>query len=113
MKTTNFRDVEAQAVDDPGAKGVKIRWLISEKDGAPNFAMRLFEIEPGGHTPYHKHGWEHEVFIVKGRGNLVTEGGDSPLNEGDALFVPGDENHQFKNASGEIFLFLCMVPHQK
>ena len=113
MKTTNFRDVEAQAVDDPGAKGVKIRWLISEKDGAPNFAMRLFEIEPHGHTPYHEHAWEHEVLILKGTGNLVTEEGSFPFNKGDALFVPGEEKHQFKNASQETLVFICVVPHQK
>jgi quercetin dioxygenase-like cupin family protein len=113
MKITNFRDVEAQAVDEPGASGVTVRWLISEKDGAPNFAMRLFEIEPDGHTPYHQHEWEHEVLILKGTGSLVTEEGSSPLSKGDALFVPGEEKHQFKNASQETLIFICVVPHQK
>ena len=113
MKITNFRDVEAQAVDEPDAKGVTIRWLISEKDGAPNFAMRLFEIEPDGHTPYHEHEWEHEVLILKGTGSLVTEEGSSPFNKGDALFIPGQEKHQFKNASRETLVFICVVPHQK
>ena len=113
MKITNFRNVEAKEVDDPDAKGVTVRWLISEKDGAHNFAMRLFQLEPGGHTPYHKHEWEHEVFILKGRGNLITEGKTSPLNESDAVFVPGEENHQFKNASEETLVFLCMVPIEK
>ena len=113
MKITNFRDVEAQAVDEPDAKGVTVRWLISEKDGAPNFAMRLFEIEPDGHTPYHEHAWEHEVLILKGTGNLVTEKGSFPFNKGDALFVPGEEKHQFKNVAGETLVFICVVPHQK
>ena len=113
MKQVNFRDVEAEAVDEPGAKGVKVRWLISEKDDAPNFAMRLFELEPGGHTPFHKHEWEHEVFILKGEGSLVTEQGSSPLNKGDALFVPGEEKHQFKNVAGETLVFICVVPHRK
>ncbi|MEA1965323.1 MAG: hypothetical protein U9O41_09435 [Candidatus Aerophobetes bacterium] len=30
-----------------------IRWLISRKDGAENFAMRMIEVEPGGPTPFH------------------------------------------------------------
>ncbi|MGB7062233.1 MAG: cupin domain-containing protein [Candidatus Zixiibacteriota bacterium] len=113
MKITNFRDVEAKAVDDPDARGAKVRWLISEKDGAPNFAMRLFEMKPEGYTPYHKHEWEHEVFVLKGRGSLVTETKNFPLNEGDAVFVPGNENHQFRNESDEPLVFLCMVPHQR
>ena len=113
MKITNFRDVQAQAADEPGASGVTVRWLISEKEGAPNFAMRLFEMEPGGHTPYHKHEWEHEVMILEGTGSLVTQEGRVPLNKGDALFVPGEEMHQFKNASQEPLVFLCMVPHRR
>jgi len=113
MKIKKYKDTEAEEVSDAGAKGVTIRWLISEKDGAPNFAMRLFELEPGGYTPYHKHQREHEVFVLEGAGNLVTENGNFPLNKGDAVLVPGEENHQFKNASGEILVFLCMVPNKK
>ena len=62
MKITNFRDVETEEVSAPGANGVSIRWLISEEDGAPDFALRLFEVKPGGHTPYHKH--EMDLFIA-------------------------------------------------
>jgi quercetin dioxygenase-like cupin family protein len=113
VKITNFRNVKAEKVSEPGAKGVTIRWLISEKDGAPHFAMRLFEVEPNGYTPYHKHKWEHEVLILKGEGDLITENKTSPLKQGDAVFVPGEEDHQFKNTSGEMLVFVCMVPNQK
>jgi quercetin dioxygenase-like cupin family protein len=113
MEITNIQKVEAQKVDDPGAEGVTIRWLISEKDGAPHFAMRLFEVKPDGYTPYHQHKWEHEVFILEGKGNLVLEDKTVPLNKGDALFVPGEENHQFKNTSPDKLVFLCLVPIEK
>jgi quercetin dioxygenase-like cupin family protein len=110
MKITDYRKVKAEDVGDPEAKGVTIRWLISEKEGAPHFAMRLFELQPGGHTPYHKHSWEHEVFLLKGEGALVGEGETHIIREGDAIFVPGEENHQFRNTSEETMTFLCMVP---
>ena len=113
MKIKSLKDIEASKVDDPDVKGVTIRWLISEKDGAPNFAMRLFEIEPGGNTPFHQHKSEHEVFILEGKGNLVTEEGPSPLNKGDAVFVPRGEKHQFKNLFTEKLVFLCLVPIEK
>lgn len=113
MKILNFKDTNAEKVAEPGAKGVTIRWLISEKDGAPNFAMRLFEVEPGGNTPYHKHQWEHEVFILKGEGNLITETETFPFKPGDAVFVPGEENHQFRNTSKDNLVFLCLVPIEK
>lgn len=113
MKITNFKSVKTEKVDDPAAKGVTIRWLISEKDGAPNFAMRLFEVEPEGHTPYHEHPFEHEVLVLKGVGSLVGQSESRAIAQGDAILVPGGEKHQFKNASEEPLVFLCLVPIER
>jgi len=46
MKLFHQTSIEAEEVPEP-AVGVKIRWLINKEMGAPNFAMRLFEMEPG------------------------------------------------------------------
>ena len=54
-----------------GAAGCRVRWLIGEGDKAPNFAMREFEVAPGGHTPKHFHDYEHEVYVLAGRGTIV------------------------------------------
>ena len=75
MKLANYKDVQLEDVNVEGAKGTKIRWLISQKDNAPNFAMRMFEVEPNGNTPFHLHTWEHEVFCLEGTGKLITEWG--------------------------------------
>jgi quercetin dioxygenase-like cupin family protein len=113
MKVVDFKDVKPEEVKEPGSRDVTVRWLISEKDGAPNFAMRLFEVEPSGFTPYHTHSWEHEVFVLQGRGILVAEEKNFPLKKDDAVFVPPDEKHQFKNDSNEKFAFICVVPIEK
>jgi quercetin dioxygenase-like cupin family protein len=110
MKLINYKKVKAEKIDEPQAKDVRIRWAISKEDGAPNFALRVFELKPGGHTPYHSHKWEHEVFIKRGRGKLVCEGKNFPLKEGDVIFIPGGEKHQFLNSSRGIFEFICIVP---
>jgi quercetin dioxygenase-like cupin family protein len=112
MKIVNYKDMEGREVKESGAEGVTIRWLISEEDGSPNFAMRLFEVKPDGCTPNHQHKWEHEVFILEGKGNLILKDQTIPLNKGDAVFVPGEKIHQFKNASQENLIFLCMVPNK-
>ena len=52
-----------------------VRWVIAEKDGAKNFFMLVFEIEPGGYTPLHHHSWEHEMFVCGGKGSVVKPGG--------------------------------------
>ena len=113
MFIRNYQQVNLEPVEEKGAKGVKVRWVISQKDGAPNFAMRIFEIEAGGFTPYHKHEWEHEVFIKDGQGILVSEEKEFPFKPGDVIFVPSDEVHQFKNTSDKKLEFLCLVPHHK
>jgi len=75
LKVFNHRDVKAEDVGE-GAFRVRVKWLIDEKVGAENFAMRLFEVEPGGYTPYHKHPWEHEVFVLEGDGVVVGVDGE-------------------------------------
>lgn len=83
---------------------------ISPRDGAPNFAMRVFEISPGGHTPLHKHPYEHEVFVLEGAGTIWRDGREVAIKPGDVLYVPGDEQHQFKNAGNAPFKFMCLIP---
>ena len=45
---------------------MELRPLITKAEGAPRFAMRVFTLEPAGHTPYHAHEWEHEVYVLAG-----------------------------------------------
>ena len=112
MKIGNYRDVELEKVNMEGAEGASIRWLISAKDGAPNFATRLFEIAPGGHTPFHSHFWEHENFILEGEGALVTEDGDKPFSKGDFIYIPSNYKHSYKNTGNTVMKFLCMIPNE-
>ena len=57
MKVFNSISVKSKDAGG-GAQGVKGRWLITKDIGAPNFAMRLFEIKPKGYSPLHEHPWE-------------------------------------------------------
>jgi len=66
MKILNYRDMDPSPMTKDGAEGVTIRWLVTKEDGASNFAMRLFEISPGGRKPLHTNDQEHEVFILEG-----------------------------------------------
>ena len=110
MKVEKSANVTRQPVDLDGAKGVQIRWLISKEDGAPTFAMRMFELEPGGHTPLHAHPHEHEVFILEGQGVVVDEGTERQLGPEDVVFVPGGTEHNFKNTGDGVLRLLCLIP---
>ena len=102
--------VEPKVMEMEGASGVSMRLLVGRDDGAPNFAMRWFELEPGGHTPRHKHNYEHEVIIVDGRGEMSGEGQVRTLASGDAVYIPANEAHQFRNTGTQVLKFVCMVP---
>jgi quercetin dioxygenase-like cupin family protein len=112
MKITNINQVPLETVEMPGAEGCSYRVAISKRDGAPNFAMRVFEVAPGGHTPLHQHPYEHEVLIMEGQGTVWREGREVALHPGDVLFVPADEQHQFKNAGNGTLKFMCLIPAQ-
>ena len=111
MKIAKAESIEAKEVALDGAKDVRMRMLISEADGAPNFRMRLFTLAPGGHTPLHEHDWEHEVYILAGSAAVATPDGDRPASEGDCLYIPPGEIHQFRNAGDDELKFLCLVPN--
>ncbi|MBC8313299.1 MAG: cupin domain-containing protein [Candidatus Cloacimonetes bacterium] len=110
MKLIHFDDVPLETVSIEGAKNVKLRWLISDKDNAPNFALRMFELEAGGFTPFHTHNWEHEVFVIQGTGILVTEDGEKDFQQWDVIYTDPNIYHQFKNSGDSMLRFLCAIP---
>ena len=110
MKVFHHSKISAQ-VAEGGAIKTRVQWLITKEMGANNFAMRLFEIEPGGYSPLHTHPWEHEVFILAGEGNVSDGEKTYEFKPGYVVFVPPNELHQFRNTSVETFRFLCLIPY--
>ncbi len=111
MKVQTCDRVESQPVAMEGAVGCTVRWLVGQAEGAPNFAMRQFEVAPGGHTPRHEHPYEHEVFVLEGTGQVFE--GDTPheLRPGSVVYVRPSEVHQFRNTGSTTLKFLCLVPN--
>lgn len=91
--------------------GVIKREVVNSDDGAPNFCMRVFDLEPGASTPHHTHAWEHEVFILEGQGVAVSEKGETPVSPESVVFVPGEEIHSFKNTGDKPLKFICVIPY--
>jgi len=112
MKICAYKDIELREVSDDGADKVSIRQVITKADGAPNFTMRVFDVQPGGHTPHHQHDWEHEVFILDGTAAIETEEGTKAAPAGSVVFVPSNELHQFRNETDEVMRFICLIPNQ-
>lgn len=110
LKIIEAKSIPEEKVTTAGAERVTIRWLISQKDGAENFHLRLFTVARGGKTPLHTHAWEHEVYVLAGEGICIYEGEEYPFSKGDVIFVPSAKEHSFINAGAANLEFLCIVP---
>lgn len=109
MLIRNIKEAEHKPVQMEGVDRVSMALMVGRTDGAPNFALRHFKVEPGGHSPQHSHDYEHEVLVTGGGGTVLLAGAHHDIEEGDVVFVPADEEHQFRaGASG--LSFVCLVP---
>ena len=105
----NVQDIDP--VKPEGAPGVRMRVAIGKAEGAPRFVLRHIEVEPGSATPRHAHWWEHEIYIIDGKGEALTNTGLKPFKSGDTIYVPPDEPHQFRNTGPTMLKFICVIPH--
>ncbi len=110
MKVEHYTGTVAEKYGD--LKGVSLRWVIDKDDGAPNFAMRIIDVEPGCNTPYHTHDYEHEVFVLQGDGVVRDKDGDHAVSHGTIVYVAPNEEHGFFNRGDEVLRFICLIPHQ-
>jgi len=99
LKIFNYKDVKPEGV---------IRWLIT----GPNFDMRLIEIEEKRDTPGspHVHPWEHEIFIIEGKGSVWDEKERRLFSKGDVIYIPSREPHTFMNLGENTLRFICCIP---
>jgi len=109
MEIKHYTQLEPTHFDGDLVKGVAGRVLIGKADGANNFCMRLFELAPEGFTPRHTHEWEHEIFVYAGQGAVFRKNEWVSLEPGNAVFIPGHEEHQIKNVGDTPFLFVCLI----
>ncbi len=110
MKITRLEACESVPIDMQGVLGATKQVPIGKGDGVPNFSIRVFTLEPGGHTPHHEHDSEHLNYILEGAGELME--GDQPrqINQGDYILVKPHERHQYRNTGDVPLKFMCMVP---
>jgi quercetin dioxygenase-like cupin family protein len=111
MIVKDAEEVEKSVVEMDKVEGTYIQWLASKTDGAPHFAMRRFTMEKGGKIGLHDHPWEHEIYILKGKGIAFNEKERVDIKAGDVLYIPGGEPHGYDNTGDEDLMFICMVPN--
>ena len=114
MNIRSLDKVEKIEANMEGTENVYKRVPISRNDGSPVFSFRVFTIGPGGHTPFHRHPFEHLNYIIAGRDVIINESGqEHEVKKGDFILVLPDEKHQYKNKYIiEPMAMICAVPKE-
>ncbi|MEO0108896.1 MAG: cupin domain-containing protein [candidate division WOR-3 bacterium] len=110
MEYGYYANVTEHPPSMPGSQAT-IRWLISEQNGARNFAMRVIALKSkGDKIPPHSHAYEHEIFLISGTGRVMTPDLSVDLTSGDFAFIRPGEEHSFENLTDEPLQFICVIP---
>ncbi|MEM0312115.1 MAG: cupin domain-containing protein [Thermoplasmatales archaeon] len=88
--------------------GGVIRWLITHRDGALNFSMRLIEVPSGKSTPDHSHDYEHEMYFIEGDADAIIENRKYKVSNDYFVFIPPNLRHTII-AISDVKL-VCMIP---
>jgi quercetin dioxygenase-like cupin family protein len=109
------REYKAHAGETRGMgwKGIK-RYGLGRPPIIPTqFALRYFEIEPGGYSSLEKHHHVHLIVVLRGRGKALVGMRVFELQPFDLLYVPPDTPHRWINPYEEPFGFLCPVDAER
>lgn len=109
----DWEGVFPHSYEGAGARGVIKRVLIGEREGAPFFVMRYFEVEKGGYTSLDEHEHDHGVFVMRGKGKVLLGEKEFDIERGDVVYVPCQERHQFKNTGEDPLGFICVIASKK
>ncbi len=90
-------------------EGVTRQIFIGPNEGSNNFHMRYFRLEPGTHSNLERHPHEHGVLILHGRARLQLNNNFFDVHPNDAIFISGNDLHQFVVQGDEPLGFLCVI----
>ena len=110
MIVGRFEERSEEQVTHYGSTGTTIRRLIDKTNGARTFAMRRFEVQPGGEIPLHSHEADHEIYILSGEGIAFTPKEEVSIKSDMFLYVPPNEEHGYRNTGKSPLIFICVIP---
>lgn len=102
---------ENEYMDVDASEGLQKAVLIGESDGAPNFTLRKFVLEPGTKVPRHTNKLEHEQYILEGEFIVGIDDEEYTVAPGDSLLIPAGTVHWYRNEAGKEAAFICVVPN--
>jgi mannose-6-phosphate isomerase-like protein (cupin superfamily) len=100
-------DGSAMQQPDGAVRDLKLIYPETGFD-AMTLCLGVVEVEPGHHTPLHRHRCEEVYYVVRGSGELESDGDRHPLSPGCAVLNRPDVPHRVFN-TGRDTLQLVVV----
>ncbi|MBW1848465.1 MAG: cupin domain-containing protein [Deltaproteobacteria bacterium] len=91
--------LDALSVGRQGAEKMKLKFLSEDSV--------WIEIEPGGHTPDHKHDDKERLVIISGEGKIKLGEELKEIHQNDFIEFHANELHQIINTSEELLVTMC------
>jgi quercetin dioxygenase-like cupin family protein len=111
MIRKHLDEIPAVKMEKDGFLNMTARFALTKDDGVPNYALRVMEFGPGGHTSLHTHKEEHEFYFLDGRSEIVAADGEAVrMAPGDCVNVAPNEAHQIRNTGTENARVVCTIP---
>ena len=108
VKEANARPLN---IEEPGAEGMTMKWLTADdNERSPRYCIRKVVLEPEGRTPPRQTEWEHQLYVVSGRGRLIEEELETKLHSGSTVLVRPNLWFRIVNAGAEKFEYLDIIP---
>jgi mannose-6-phosphate isomerase len=81
------------------------RWTLL--DEGENYKVKRIEVFPKNRLSYQKHFKREEHWvIVKGIGNIILDGREIILKEGEYIDIPKMSNHRIGNMEDDLLIFI-------
>lgn len=104
----SWEDVAVRAYNQE-FEGVTRQIPIGPEEDSNNFIIRYFRLEPGKHSNYEQHPHEHGVIVLHGHARVQLGDAFHDVGPHDAIFISGNEWHQFVVSGDEPLGFLCVI----
>jgi quercetin dioxygenase-like cupin family protein len=86
-----------------------VRQLLTPEGDYRQCEIKLFEMQPDGYSPLHKHPSEHKVLIIEGEGIVFDGKKEASIQSGDVIWTGTNEPHQIKATGKEPLKFIALT----
>ena len=104
-------NIKSLQIEEEGAEKMSLQWLLPDDlERSPSYCTRKITLGAYGKTPRRTTSWEHQLYILKGRGELHEFGRTTSLNSGIAIQVRPCLSFEIINTSEDELVYLDVIP---